>query len=365
MKAAILERGETKLNVVHDLEVRDPGPGEVQVRVAYCGLCHSDYGIIQGQPDEVPIVLGHEAAGTVEAVGVGVSTVAPGDRVVLTTKPSCGRCYWCAKGKPTLCVNNHNNGLSRPLPDGSSGLSQGGRDILRGLSVAGFAEMVLTVPDALTKIGTDIPLDIAAVLGCAVRTGVGAVLNTAQVQEGDSVLVLGLGGVGQSVVMGAKLASAGVVIVSDPVASRRQVALELGADVAIDPGADDVVERTREVTHGRGADFAFDAVGAGSLVQTGFDATTPGGATVVVGVGADSTFSVPLGRLVVEEKRILGSLIGSSLVHRDVPRFLELWRAGRLDLDRLITARRPVEEINDGFADMAAGLGLRTVVSYE
>ena len=212
----------------------------------------------------------------------------------------------------------------------------------------GFSEMVLTVPDALTRVDADIPLDIAAVLGCAVRTGVGAVLNTAQVQEGESVLVLGLGGVGQSIVMGAKLASAGVVVVSDPVAARREAALELGADVAIDPNAEDVVERTREVTSGRGADYAFDAVGSGALVQTGFDATTPGGATVIVGVGADSTFSVPLGQMVVQEKRILGSLIGSSLVHRDVPRFLELWRAGRLDLDRLITGRRPIEEINDG-----------------
>jgi Zn-dependent alcohol dehydrogenase len=293
-----------------------------------------------------------------------VTAVAPGDKVVLTTLPSCGRCYWCARCRPTLCVDNHHATLGVPLPDGSSGMSHRGREVLRGLGVAGFSEMVLTVPNALTKIDDDIPLDIAALIGCAVRTGVGAVINTARVEEGDSVLVLGLGGVGQSIVMGAKLAVASKVIVSDPVASRRTAALELGADIAIDPQNEDVLERVREATGGRGVDYVFDAVGSGPLMETGFRAAARGGAVVGVGVAWNSAFTLDIADVVLQEKRILGSLIGTSLLHRDAPRFLDLWRAGRLDLDRLITARRPIEEINAGFSDMAAGLGLRTVVSF-
>jgi S-(hydroxymethyl)glutathione dehydrogenase/alcohol dehydrogenase len=364
MKAAILEQGQNTLDVVTDLEVRDPRPGEVLVRIAYCGLCHSDLLVINGKPEQVPVVLGHEAAGTVEAVGAGVSAVVPGDKVVLTTLPSCGRCYWCAKGRPTVCVQNHHLTLGVPLPDGSSGLSHNGREVFRGLGVAGFSEMVLTVPNSLTKIDPDIPLDIAAVLGCAVRTGVGAVINTARVEEGDSVLVLGLGGVGQSIVMGAKLATARTVIVSDPVASRRAAALEFGADIAIDPENEDLLERVMAATDGRGVDFAFDGVGSARLMETAFNATARGGAVVAVGVARNSAFSVQIADLVLQEKRILGSLIGTSLLHRDVPRFLNLWRAGRLDLDRLITARRQIEDINSGFADMTAGIGLRTLVSF-
>ncbi|MGW4339529.1 zinc-binding dehydrogenase [Rhodococcus koreensis] len=364
MRAAILEHGETQLNVVADLEVRDPGPGEVRVRIAYCGLCHSDKSVIDATPDETPIVIGHEASGTVDSVGAGVSQVSPGDSVVLTTKPSCGRCYWCSRGRPTICINNQSTALFTPLPDGSSGLRQGGRDVLRGLGVAGFAEMVITTPDGLTRIDPDTPLDIAAVLGCGVRTGVGAVVNTAKVAEGDSVLILGLGGVGMSMVMGANLASAATIIVSDPVAERRAAAIDLGATIAVDPAAEDVIEVTMKATGGRGVDYAFDAVGSAKLVATGFDATTPGGAVVVVGIGSDATYQVPLMSLMVEEKRLLGSLIGSSLVHRDVPRLLGLWRSGRLDLDRLVTSRRPIEEINAGFDDLAAGIGLRTVVAF-
>jgi S-(hydroxymethyl)glutathione dehydrogenase / alcohol dehydrogenase len=364
MRAAILKPGESKLHVVNDIAVRDPKPGEVRVRVAYCGLCHSDLSIIRSASANVPVVLGHEAAGTVDAVGAGVTQVAPGDLVVLTTKPSCGRCYWCAKGHPTVCVNNQNTGLSTPLPDGTSGMTQEGREIHRGVGVAGFSEMVLTTVDSLAKVDAGTPLDIAAVLGCAVRTGVGAVINTAQVQAGDSVLVMGLGGVGQSVVMGAKLASAAVIIVSDPVPARRAAAIEFGADVAVDPLHESVVDIARRETSGRGVDFAFDAVGSSALIQTGFDAIGPAGAVVLVGVGKDQTYPLPIRSMVVNEKRVLGSLIGTSLVHRDVPRLLSLWRAGRLDLERLITARRPIEEINEGFDDMSNGVGVRTVVSF-
>jgi Zn-dependent alcohol dehydrogenase len=363
MRAAILEAGRTELTVVDDLEVRAPGAGEIAVDISFCGLCHSDLGVIRSSPTEVPIVLGHEAAGTVAAVGVGVHEVKPGDKVVLTTKPSCGRCHWCAKGRPTLCEGNHDMGLSRPLPNGTSGLSRSGQEVFRGLGVAGFAERNLTAAIGLTRIPDGTPLDIAAVLGCAVRTGVGSVINTAKVAEGESMLVMGLGGIGQSIVMGGVLASASPIIVSDPFEQRRKLALELGATVAVDPTSDDLTRAVREATQGRGVDYAFDAAGSPTLVATGFALVSPGGAVVVVGASGNA-ITLPTTDFVVAEKRVLGSLIGSSLVHRDVPRFLEMWQAGRLPLDLLITGRRPIEEINAGFEDMEQGRGVRTVVAF-
>jgi S-(hydroxymethyl)glutathione dehydrogenase / alcohol dehydrogenase len=364
MRAALLEERSTSLNVVGDVEIRAPYAGEVLVKIAFCGLCHSDLGVIQmGLEAEVPLILGHEAAGEVVEVGAGVTEVRPGDKVVMTTLASCGRCRPCVSGHPALCVQNDSMRLSVPLPDGSSGLSQGTREVHRGLGVAGFAEYILTTPRSLTVLDASTPLDIACLLGCAVRTGVGAVVNTARVPEGDSVLVMGLGGVGLSIVMGASVAAAAPIIVSDPVEERRAAALSFGASVAVDPTTEDLADAVNQATGGIGVDFAFDAAGSSDLLRIGFDLTGRGGTVVSVGA-AWGDLTIPALDLMTAEKRLIGSLLGTSLVHRDVPKLLKMWRAGELPLDRLISRRRPIEEINEGFDDMAAGRELRTIIEF-
>src|SRR5437867_5594462 len=248
MRAAILEEQRKPLNVVDDLTVSEPGPGQVRVAVQHCGICHSDLGIIDAENPalQLPIVLGHEAAGVVESVGAGVVGLAPGDRVVLTPAPPCGSCYWCVRNEHALCVNSDNI-LTSAFADGSTGLSRGGRRVYRGLGVGGFAEQVITQSTGAVVIPSDVPTEIACVIGCAVQTGVGAVLNTARVEEGATVLVMGAGGIGLNIVQGARLAGAARIIVADPVAERRQTARRFGATDSIDPSAEDIVGRTLEL----------------------------------------------------------------------------------------------------------------------
>ena len=364
VRAALLEKGSTRLEIVNDLEVRAPVAGEVLVRMAYCGLCHSDLWVKESFPiDDLPVVLGHEAAGKIVALGEGVSVAAVGDTVVLATLPSCGRCAICLCGHPAACERNDTTRLAPALPSGKPVFTHRGREVHRGLGVGGFAEYTLTTPDSFTVLPPDTPLDIACLLGCGVRTGVGAVLNAAQVPEGASVLVMGLGGVGLSMVMGAVLGAASPIIVSDPVESRRHAALGFGATIAVDPTTEDLADAVHAATAGRGVQFAFDAAGSPALLRTGFDVTGIGGTIVSVGA-AFGDLTIPALELMTSEKRIIGSLIGSSVLHHDVPRLLRLWRAGRLDLDRLVSNRRPIEEINAGFDDMAAGRELRTVIAF-
>jgi len=363
VRAALLEKGMTRLEIVDDLEVRPPAAGEVLVRVAYCGLCHSDFNVKEDAPTEdVPVVLGHEAAGEIVTVGDGVPGVGEGDKVVLTTMPSCGRCRTCMSGHPAACEQNDSTRLGPPMPNGVPVFTHRGREVFRGLGVGGFAEYTLATPESFAVLPPDTPLDLACLLGCGVRTGVGAVLNAAKVPAGATVLVMGLGGVGLSVVMGAVLAAASSIVVSDPVAARRAAALGFGATVAVDPITEDLAEVIRAATAGRGVDYAFDAAGVPALLRTGFDVTAPGGTVVSVGA-AFGDVTIPALELMTSEKRLIGSLLGSSQLHRDIPRLLGLWRAGRLDLDRLVSNRRPLEDINAGFDDLAAGRELRTVVA--
>lgn len=363
MRAAVLEAPRARLRL-RDVDIADPGPGQVRVRVRYCGVCHSDLSIADGTfPSPLPIVLGHEAAGVVDAVGPHAGGLAPGDAVVLTPCPPCGTCYWCLRGEPTVCVNAAAI-QTNTFADGSTGLSADGDVVYRGVGLGAFAEMVLAPATGAVKIAADVPLDVACVIGCAVQTGVGAVLNTARVEEGATVLVMGLGGVGLAVVQGARLAGAARIIVSDPLPQRRAAALRLGATDAVDPAATDVAHRVLELT-GVGADYAFDAVGRSSLIQTGLAATRSGGTTVCVGAPPmDDVLSIPMPALfVVSEKKLLGSALGSSNSLREIPRLVALWHSGHLDLEALITARRPLAEVNEALADLAAGHGIRTVLS--
>ena len=364
MKAALLEAPGQPLHVCDDLEIAEPGPGQVRVRVSHCGVCRSDLSIVDGTfPSSLPIVLGHEAAGVVEDVGPHVEGLAPGDPVVLSACPPCGSCYWCVRGEASVCVNTL--GIqTNTFPDGSTGLSRGGERVYRGLNLAAFAEYVVCPASGAVKISADVPLEIACLIGCAVQTGVGAVLNTARVEEGATLLVMGLGGVGLSVVQGARLAGAARILASDPLAERRDAAKALGATDLLDPAQEDVVARAREIT-GVGVDYAFETAGRGALIQAALGAVRNGGTAVCVGAPPlDEAVDLgPAAIFVITGKRLISSVLGGSNSLREIPRLVDLWRAGRLDLEALVTARRPLEEINEAMDDLRAGRGVRTVLS--
>jgi len=365
MRAALIEASNTPLEVVDDIDIEAPRTGEVLVRVSHCGLCHSDLSLQNGQsPVFAPTVLGHEAAGVVEAIGDGVTGVAAGDKVVLCPIPACNQCYWCVRGEYGCCVNVATI-MTGTFNDGRTPLSRGGKRILRGVGVGGFAELVITPASGAVKVPDDTPLEIACVIGCAVQTGVGAVFNTAKVPEGATVLVAGGGGIGISIMQGARIAGATRIILSDPIESRREAASRFGATDVIDPTEENVVGRVMQITDNIGVDNSFDAVGSTVAIEACINATRNGGTTTLVGAGGlDQTIPMPPPVMwVMSERKLIGCTLGSSYGRRDIPRFIDLWRTGRLDLDGMITARRPLAEINEAMADMTAGVGLRTVLT--
>lgn len=366
MKAAILEAAGQPLEICDDVMIDDPASGQVRVRVVGCGVCHSDLSMVDGTfPSPVPIVLGHEAAGVIDAVGANVRGLSVGDSVILTPCPPCGACYWCVRGEASLCVDAI--GIqTNAFPDGTTGLSRGSARVFRGLNVAGFAEYVVAPANAAVRIPGDLPLDVACVIGCAVQTGVGAVLNTAEVEEGATVLVMGLGGVGLSVVQGARVAGAARIIASDPLSTRREAAKAFGATDLLDPNAEDVVARAREIAS-VGVDYAFETAGRASLTQQAMAAIRNGGTVVCVGAPSlqEAIEINPAALFVISGKKLTGCVLGSANSLREIPRLVSLWRAGRLDLESLITARRPLAEINEALADLRAGRGIRTVISPE
>jgi Zn-dependent alcohol dehydrogenase len=364
MKAVLVEAPGQPVVLRDDVEIEEPRAGQVRVKVAHCGLCHSDLSIVDGVfPSAMPVVVGHEATGFVDALGPHVEGLAPGDPVLLTPCPPCGGCYWCVRGEASLCVNGLGL-VTNTFPDGSTGLSRGGEKVYRGLNVGAFAEYVVLPASGAVKIPADVPLDVACVIGCAVQTGVGGVLNAARVEEGASVLVIGLGGVGLSAVQGARVAGASRIIVSDPVAERREVAKTFGATDLLDPTQEDVMLRTRELT-GVGVDYAFEAAGRGSLIQDCVNATRNGGTTVCLGAPPieENLDLGPAAVFLIAGKRVVGSVLGDSNALREFPRLVQLWQAGRLDLEGLVTARRPIEEIDQALADLRASRGIRTVLS--
>jgi Zn-dependent alcohol dehydrogenase len=361
MRAALFT-GSDKLEI-GEVDIADPAPGQVRVRVHHCGTCHSDYTVLDGKLGMSPQILGHEASGIVDSVGEGVTMVAPGDKVVLTPIASCGRCFWCMRAQFSQCVNKTQTFMATFL-DGTTGLSRDGEVVYRGMGVGGFAEYALVSETGAIKIADDVPLDVACVVGCAVQTGSGAALNTAQVEPGSTVLVLGLGGIGLSVIQGARVAGAARIIGSDPLPARREMARLLGATDVVDPGSTDVVARIQELTSGIGVDYAFEAAGVAALQPVAIEATRAGGSTVLVGAPPfEENLTIPNTLFwAMQEKKLLGCFMGSTNSVRDVPMFLDLWRSGQLDLESLITARRPLDEINLGFEDLGAGVGVRTVI---
>src|SRR5690606_31372468 len=342
----------------------EPRAGEVLVRVTDCGVCHSDLSVVDGAlPMPVPVVLGHEAAGVVEAAGPGVGRLRPGDKVVLTPLPSCGHCYFCTRGNPTLCAEYSSSLFTSTRPDGTTPLARGEEVVYRGLGMGGWAERVVVPHEAAVKVDDDVDLAEACVIGCAVQTGVGAVLETARVEEGATVLVLGAGGVGIAVVQGARLAGAATIVVADPVVERREAALRFGATHAVDPATDDVTTFCMDLT-GVGMDYCFEAAGQAALIEQAIAASRPGGTTVGVGAAPiDQGISIPMvAAFTATEKRFIGCLLGSVHAHRDIPRLLALAKAGRLDLAGMITHRFPLDEVAAAVDNLRERRGIRTAL---
>jgi S-(hydroxymethyl)glutathione dehydrogenase / alcohol dehydrogenase len=363
MRAAVLEP-DGKL-AVGQVDIEDPRPGEVLVRVTDCGVCHSDLSSLDGSfPAATPTVLGHEAAGIVEAVGPGVTRLQAGDKAVLTPLPPCGRCYFCTRGQPTLCAEYSSALFTSTRPDGTSPLSRGGELVYRGLGMGGWAEFVVLPQDGVVKVDDDVDLAEACVIGCAVQTGVGAVLQTAHVEEGATVLVLGAGGIGIAVIQGARLAGASVIVAVDPVAERREAAMRFGATHAIDPTDTDVTAFCMDLT-GIGMDYCFEAAGQAALLEQGIASSRAGGTTVGVGAAPiDQGISIPMvAGFTATEKRLIGCLLGSVHAHRDIPRLLALAKAGRLDLAGMITDRYPLDDVTAAVDNLQQRRGIRTALT--
>lgn len=370
-RAAVLRRSTEDLPfvrsaplTVEEVTLDEPGPGEVLVRITAAGLCHSDLSVVNGdRPRPLPMVLGHEAAGVVAAVGAGVTTVAEGDRVVCSYVPSCGTCADCAGGHPVRCADaqaaNREARLvtgRRPFRDAS------GAELHHHLGVSAFSGLTVVSPRSLVPVPDEVPLDVAAVFGCAVLTGAGAVLNTAVVRPGEAVVVVGLGGVGISAVMAAALAGAHPVIAVDTVASKLGSAQEVGATHGVLAG-DDAVDEIRDLTGG-GAVVAIEAAGHPSALATAYAATRTGGRVVVTGLPHPRhQVEVPIASLVGEEKAILGSYMGSSVPRRDLPRLFDLYAAGLLRADALVTSHSlPLDDLNVALDRLHAGTEVRQVL---
>jgi S-(hydroxymethyl)glutathione dehydrogenase/alcohol dehydrogenase len=342
---------------VERIRLRDVEPGDVRVRVDVTGVCHSDLSLARGvlaQP--MPAVLGHEACGTVVEAGADVTSVAEGDRVILLWITPCGECVHCDLGEPHLCVNGSSRSSEPYAVDAD------GEPVYAGLTVGSFAEQTVVPAAAVVKVPDDITSKDAALLGCAVTTGVGAVNKTAEVTPGSSVLVLGLGGVGLSAVLGARLAGAGSVIVVDRNPDKAKAALELGADHFV-PADDQTRKTVRALTGKQGADYAFDCVGSGRTIRDAWGMTRRGGTVCVVGIGGkDDQVSFSALELFHFARTLVGSVSGSLDARADFPRFFELVRSGQLQLARLATGHGGLGDVEAAFTDLAQGRGIRTLI---
>jgi Zn-dependent alcohol dehydrogenase len=362
VKAAVLREPGQPMSI-EDVDLDEPRAGEVLVRVQAAGVCHSDLHYMTGDlPTRLPIVLGHEGAGVVEAVGAGVTRVAPGDQVVLMWRPRCGHCAFCSSGRPALCTSATRQVSTGGLLDGTSRLSVRGDRVHHFLGVSCFAERAVLAQESVIKIPDGTPPAVAALIGCAVVTGVGAVLNVLGAGAGQSVLVMGAGGVGLSAVLGADLVGAYPVVVADVAPDKLELARRLGATHTVTVGDGAVDEAVRAVCPD-GVDWAFDAVGKAETVQAAMASLRTGGTTGAHGLGpAGATVAIPLNDLVQREKRLIGSLYGSSNTLSQVPRLLELYAAGRLDLDALLGRTYPLEQINEAYDALTAGAVGRAVI---
>ena len=372
IKAAVLEKmgaatpyEKSKPLAVQAVELDSPGNGEVLVKVAAAGLCHSDLSVIDGnRPRPTPMVLGHEAAGVVQELGSGVEDLSVGDHVVMVFVPSCGHCLPCSEGRPALCEPGAVANGAGTLLSGARRLHRNGGDVHHHLGVSAFAEYATVSRRSLVKIDRELPLDEAALFGCAVLTGVGAVINTARVPAGSSVAVLGLGGVGLSSLLGAVAVGARRVVAVDLSDNKLGLARQLGATDTFNAGGANAVEEIRAATGG-GVEFAFEMAGSVRAMDLAYKITRRGGTTVTAGLPPPThTFALPQVNLVAEERTVKGSYIGTCVPNRDLPRYIELYRRGKLPVDRLMSSRLKLDEINIGFDRLHEGKAVRQVVVF-
>jgi S-(hydroxymethyl)glutathione dehydrogenase/alcohol dehydrogenase len=357
MRAAVLNEARSPLTI-DELTIDDPGPGEAVVRVVATGVCHSDLHFIEGTyPARMPTVLGHEVAGVVEAVGPGVSNVVTGDRVIVGFVQPCGHCEFCDGGRPNLCQIGSGTRDNKNNP----ALKRGDEAVTAMTNVGGFAEMVVTPASGFVKIPDDVPLDVAALTGCSVMTGYGAVVNTAAVEPGSTVVVIGTGGVGLNIIQTARLAGARQIIAVDIAEHKLQFARDFGATDTVDATAGDPVQQVKDLTGG-GVDYAFEAIGLKETSEQAYNMARRGGTAVIVGMVPMTDQISVSGMIWLEEKTLKGSFYGSGRFHVDMPRILELYRAGKLDIEGLVTKRFPLEEINDAFDALRSNEVARSVL---
>ncbi|MDM0115441.1 zinc-dependent alcohol dehydrogenase family protein [Variovorax sp. J22R133] len=350
---------------IEEVDLASPGPDEVMIKVVAAGLCHSDLSVINGdRPRPMPMALGHEAAGIVEEVGEGVTDLSVGDHVVVVFVPSCGHCAPCAEGRPALCEPGAAANGAGTLLSGARRLSRGNEPLNHQLGCSVFAEYATVSRRSLVKIDPSVPLHEAALFGCAVLTGVGAVVNTAKVQAGASVAVIGLGGVGLAALIGAHAAGARQIIAIDLADDKLEQARTLGATHTVNAGQADALEQIRTLSSG-GVEFAFEFAGSVRALELAYKITRRGGMTVTAGLPpAAALFPVPAVNLVAEERTLKGSYIGTCVPSRDIPRYIALYKQGRLPVDKLLTGRLKLDDINHGFDLLHEGKAIRQVVEF-
>ncbi len=357
---------ESRPFVIDEITLEDPGPGEVLVEIVGAGLCHSDLSVVDGsRPRPLPMVLGHEASGIVRELGDGVSELKEGDHVVFSWVPVCGRCLYCASGRGALCEPGVQANIDGTLLSGARRFKDSqARVCSHHLGVSAFSQFTVAAQESLVKIDNEVPLDKAALFGCAVLTGVGAVVNTARVEAGSSVAVFGLGGVGLSAVMGARAVGAYPIIAVDLVNAKLDLARVLGATHTVSAAENDPIAAIKELSGG-GVAFAFESVGSEKVLVQAYNATQRAGTTVTIGLPAPSKmFSVPALSIVAEERTIKGSYMGSSIPRRDIPRYIAMYQAGMLPVDRLHTHTLPLAEINAGFDRLARAEAVRQLINF-
>jgi len=357
MRAAILT-GYNEPLVVEEVAAAAMGPRDVLVHIDASGVCHSDLSMANGNvPLPPPAILGHEGAGTVLAVGNEVSRVGTGDRVIASFVPACGNCFFCLHDQSQLCeqMGAHSMVSKGTRADGTSVIGMSG--------LGTFADETTVDESMLVKVESDLPAEQLALIGCGVTTGVGAALNTAQIQPGSTVTVIGCGGVGQSVLQGARIAGASRIFAVDPVEMKRKTAEQFGATDLIDPAVGDPVEQIRAATGGRGTDYAFEVIGLPETILQAYEVARRGGTAVVVGMARfDAQVTFPAMSLFAGNKQLLGCMYGSAQVRRDFPRFVQLVETGRLDVGSMVSRHIALDEVNDAFRAMEAGEVIRSVI---
>jgi len=361
MKAAVFHGPKLPLSI-EDVEIDKPQDREVLIKTVASGVCHSDLHFVEGlYPYPAPAVLGHEAAGIIEEVGKQVTYVKPGDHVICCLSVFCGNCDQCMSGHPNRCSNK---AATQRKPGDKPRISQKGQPVNQFLDISSYCEKMLLHENAVVKIREDLPLDRAALIGCGVTTGVGAVLNTAKIEPGSTVAVFGAGGVGLAAIQGARIAGARKIIAVDMFEGKLAMAKRLGATDTVDASSSDPVDEIRKMTDGVGVDYSFEAIGLKKVAEQAFVALKPGGTATVIGM-------IPVGQKVeldgymfLTERKLQGSNMGSNRFRIDMPKYIDFYLQGRLNLDDMISRRGKLEDVNEAFRAMKAGEVARTVLMF-